>query len=85
MMGVILELLIKFVVFRPEGSNKNITNKTINPLTNPKSMPKNLSKPEAPDHFINLLINLIIIPPKNIKIIKTSIIFVFLTKLKKKG
>ena len=71
--GVIFELLIKSVVFKLEGSNKNIANKTIRPLINPNRTPKNLSKPDAPDHLISLLINFITIPPTKIKITKTKI------------
>ena len=71
--GVIFELLIKSVVFKPDGNNKKITNRTIRPLINPKRTPRNLSKPEAPDHFISLLINLITMPPMNINITKTTI------------
>ena len=67
----IFELLIKSVVFRLDGSNKKITNKTINPLINPNKTPRNLSNPDAPDHLISLLINLITIPPRNIKTTKT--------------
>ena len=61
------------MVFKLEGSNKNITNKTIRPLINPNTTPKNLSKPDAPDHLMSLLINFITIPPTKMKITKTKI------------
>ena len=47
--------------------------KDITPTYYPKRTPRNLSKPEAPDHFISLLINFITMPPMNINIIKTTI------------
>ena len=60
------------VVLSPDGRIKNITNKTISPLNNPNITPKNLSKPDAPDHLISLLMNFIIIPPKKIKTMNTT-------------
>ena len=59
MIGVILDWSIRSVDFTLVGNNKNITNKTISPLVRPNKTPRNLSKPEAPDHLISLLINLI--------------------------
>ena len=56
-----------------DASTNVITNKTIKPLIRPNTTPRNLSNPDAPDHLINLLINLIIIPPINIKIKNTTI------------
>ena len=67
--GVILELVIKSVVLRFEGNSKKITNKKIKPLDRPNKTPRNLSKPDAPDHFISLLINLISKPPTKINTI----------------
>ena len=61
------------MVFKLDGSNKKITNRTINPLINPNKTPRNLSNPDAPDHLISLLINFITIPPRNIKITNTVI------------
>ena len=58
--------------FKLEGNKRKITNITTKPLVRPKRTPKNLSKPEAPDYFMSLLINVIKIPPRNIKIIKTT-------------
>jgi hypothetical protein len=39
-MGVILELLIRSVVLKFEGSSKNIANKNIKPLDNPNKIQK---------------------------------------------
>jgi hypothetical protein len=49
-----------------------MTNKTTSPLVSPNITPKNLSKPDAPDHLMSLLINLISIPPTKIKITNTT-------------
>ena len=65
-------MTIKSVDFRFEGNNKKITNKTIDPLNNPNSTPRNLSKPDAPDHFISLEMNFMIIPPTKINTTNTT-------------
>jgi hypothetical protein len=72
-MGVILELLIRSVVLKFEGSSKNIANKNIKPLDNPNKIPKTLSKPDAPDHITILLMNFIKSLPKKINAVNTTI------------
>ena len=64
MYGAILDSLIKFVFLMLDGNKIKITNKTTNPLNKPNRTPKNLSTPNAPDHFINLDMNLIKNPPR---------------------
>ena len=69
---MILELLIKSVVFRFDGRSKNIANKNINPLDKPNKIPKNLSKPDALDHITILLMNFIKSLPKKINKVNTT-------------